>query len=46
MGCIDSDCRSPNNSPNNSINNVPDFNINEIVETIKSASSINNLSVV
>jgi hypothetical protein len=46
MGCIDSDCRSPNNSPNNSINDVPNFNIEEIVETLKSARSINDLSVV
>jgi hypothetical protein len=46
MGCIDSDCRSPNKSPNNSINDVPNFNIEEIVETLKSARSINDLSVV
>jgi hypothetical protein len=40
MACIDSDCRSNTNSPNNSVN------IENIIETVKSAQSMNNLSQV
>jgi hypothetical protein len=40
MGCIDSDCRSPANSPTDSVN------IENIIETFKSAQSMNNLSQV
>ena len=40
MGCIDSDCRSPNNSPADSVN------IENVIETFKSAQSMNNLSQV
>jgi len=41
MGCIDSDCRSPNNSPDNS---QKDLKLDDIVNVINKTHSMPNIT--